>query len=453
MRSTDISIKDVSFDTEEYLYRTPIKFGGVILDRVTLLDAEVEVESRSGKRARGRGSMPLGNVWAFPSRVLAYQQTLAAMQRVAERVARIYSQTTLNGHPIEITWRLESEFHRAAKHVASELQFTEPIPPLATMVAASPFDAALHDAFGKLHELNVYRTYSREFLDDDLGRFFGSHFRGVAIDRHLSLEPVDQLPLYHLVGAIDPILPTDVVNPIGDGLPESLVDWIKADGLTHLKIKLNGDDLDWDVQRVLRVQSATESLQRSETKSRWRYSLDFNEKCRSVKYLLAFIERLRVGAASALERIAYIEQPTGRDLAANRNNVMHAASAVIPVVIDESLLDLESLLLAREMGYSGVALKACKGQTQSILLSAAAKHLQMSLCVQDLTCPGASLIQSAGLAAHIQGVAAIEANSRQYCPNANVDWARRFPGVFVIKDGTMETKGLNGLGLGAYSAE
>ena len=453
MRSTDISIKSVSFDTEEFLYRTPIKFGGVVLDRVTLLNAVVVVESATGKRARGRGSMPLGNVWAFPSQALSYQQTLAAMQQIAKQVARIYSESKLFCHPIEITWQLETDFHAAAKQVAAELQFKEPIPPLATMVAASSFDAALHDAFGKLHGLNVYRTYGRAFLDCDLSRFLGGEFRGLEIDRHISSDPVDQLPLYHLIGAIDPIFPEDVRSPVGDGLPESLVDWIHSEGLTHLKIKLNGDDLEWDVQRVLRVHAATAKVQRQPAVGQWRYSLDFNEKCRSVDYLLEFLDRLRFTAAAALERIAYIEQPTGRDLAANRNNVMHAASALVPVVIDESLLDLESLLLAREMGYTGVALKACKGQTQSILLSAAARHLNMSVCVQDLTCPGASLIQSAGLAAHILGVTAIEANSRQYCPNANADWARQFPGVFVIKNGIMETKGLKGVGLGAYPAD
>ena len=70
---------------------------------------------------------------------------------------------------------------------------------------------------------------------------------------------------------------------------------------------------------------------------------------------------------------------------------MHEASKLLPVVIDESLLDLESLLLARDMGYTGVALKACKGQTQSLLMAAAAQKYGMFLCVQDLTCPGASL--------------------------------------------------------------
>jgi hypothetical protein len=118
-------------------------------------------------------------------------------------------------------------------------------------------------------------------------------------------------------------------------------------------------------------------------------------------------------------------------------------------VIDESLTDLESLRLAREMGYTGAALKACKGQTQSLLMAAGAQLWKMFLCVQDLTCPGASLIHSAGLAAHIPGVAAIEANARQYVPAANKGWEEKFPGIFRIRDGFMKTGEITGPGLGA----
>ena len=136
-------------------------------------------------------------------------------------------------------------------------------------------------------------------------------------------------------------------------------------------------------------------------------------------YLLEFLGQVKAQAPAGFARIQYIEQPTGRDLKANRGNVMHEASKLRPVVIDESLTDLESLKLAREMGYTGAALKACKGQSQALLMAAAAQKDGMFLCVQDLTCPGASLIHSAGIAAHVPGVAAIESNSRQYCPGAN----------------------------------
>jgi hypothetical protein len=128
---------------------------------------------------------------------------------------------------------------------------------------------------------------------------------------------------------------------------------------------------------------------------------------------------------------------------------MHEAARLRPVVIDESLTDLEALLLAREMGYTGVALKACKGQSQAMLMAAAAQKFGMFVCVQDLTCPGASLVHSAGIAARIPGNAGIEANARQFVPAANKAWEARFPGLFTIHEGVMHTGQLTGQGLGA----
>jgi len=451
VKPTDIRIDEVRFSYQDYLYRTPIKFGGVASDRVTLLDVECTVRTGAGKTARGFGSMPLGNIWSFPSRVLKFDDTLAAMKALTERIARITADCKETGHPIDLTHALEPAYIRAAGEVSRTLNLADPIPILCTLVCASPFDAALHDAFGKIHGLNCYHTYGPDFLSHDLGHYLGSDFQGERLDQYVSREPKPRMPLYHLVGALDPIEVSDVTKPIGDGLPETLPEWIRFNGLTHLKIKLNGDDLGWDVERVVRVDAAAERTQRERGVSRWFYSLDFNERCRNVEYLLEFLRRVKEQAAAGFERVQYIEQPTARDLKANRSNVMHEAAKLRPVVIDESLIDLESLQLAREMGYTGAALKACKGQSQSLLMAAAARKYGLFLCVQDLTCVGASLIHSAGLAAHVPGVAAIEANGRQFCPAANAPWEGRFPGLFRVSDGTMETGVLTGPGLGAVA--
>ena len=127
---------------------------------------------------------------------------------------------------------------------------------------------------------------------------------------------------------------------------------------------------------------------------------------------------------------------------------MHAAAKIKPVVIDESLIDFDSLLLAREQGYSGVALKACKGHSEALLMGAAAQKYGLFLCVQDLTCIGASFLHSASLAARIPTIAGIEGNGRQYCPAGNRGWDERFPGMFQITDGTVATRELDGPGLG-----
>ncbi|MFQ3593672.1 MAG: enolase C-terminal domain-like protein [Gemmataceae bacterium] len=443
MKPTDLCIRDVTYSFSDYLYRTPIKFGGVPVDRVTLLDVAITVETRAGLVATGHGSMPLGNVWSFPSRKLHYDQTLAAMKALANDLARLTATCRESGHPLDLTHLLEPLYHQAAS--AQSANLAEPIPPLCTLVVASPFDAALHDAMGKAHGLSCWHTYGCDFVSHDLGHYLGPEFAGEDLARYVLREPVPSLPLYHLVGALDPLTAGDVTHPVGDGLPETLAEWIDSNGLTHLKIKLNGDDLAWDVERVLRVDAVAEQARPG---GRWSYSLDFNERCPDVSALLEFLHRLREKGQRAYERVAYIEQPTARDLKAHRHQTMHAASALRPVVIDESLLDLESLQLAREMGYTGAALKACKGQSQSLLMAAAAQKYGMFLCVQDLTCPGASLIHSASLAAHIPGVQAIEANARQYVPAANAGWEHRFPGVFTIRTGVMDTSCLNGVGLG-----
>jgi L-alanine-DL-glutamate epimerase-like enolase superfamily enzyme len=448
-RSSDIRIDEVTFGFEDYLYRTPIKFGGTEVDRVTLINVNCTVRNSAGKVAKGFGSMPLGNVWSFPSKTMPYERTLEAMKVLSERVSTITNGYKEFGHPVDINRDLEPLYLKAAAEVSQKLKLDQAIPHLCTLVVASPFDAAVHDAFGKLHNRSTYQTYGPDLMRHDLSHYIGDEFKGEYLERYVLKTPKPEMPLYHLVGAVDPIVAADIKKRINDGLPETLPEWIRYNGLTHIKIKLNGEDLKWDVDRVLSVEKTAAEAQRSRGVTNWNYSLDFNEKCPNVAYLLEMMRTIKEKAPAGFKRIQYVEQPTKRDLKADRANVMHEAAKLCPVVIDESLTSKEMLMLAREMGYSGTALKACKGQAEALLMGAVAQKYKMFLCVQDLTCPGASLIHSAGLAAHVPGVAAIEANARQYVPIANKGWEKRFPGIFVIKDGMIKTGVLDGPGLSA----
>jgi L-alanine-DL-glutamate epimerase-like enolase superfamily enzyme len=456
LKSSDIRIDEVVHGYEDYVYRAPYKFGGRVVDRVTLLNVHCRVTTRNGQTAWGFASMTMGNIWAFPSATMSYDTTLNAMKVLASRIARITQDCSELGHPLDIAHVLEPEYLKVAAEVSAELELSEPIPKLCTLVVASPFDAALHDAFGKVHRRNVYDTYGPDLMTHDVSRYLGADFHGVRLDRMLLPAPQLRIPVFHSVGGLDPLEASDVKTPasaalrrgrpIGDGLPETLDEWIRRDGLVRLKIKLQGDDLSWDVERTLaidRLAQASEGM---------KYCLDFNERCPDVQYVLDCLRQIRDRSRDAFERILYIEQPTARDLHANRQNVMHEAARLRPIVIDESLTDLESLLLAREMGYTGVALKACKGQSQTVLMAAAAQKYKMFLCVQDLTCPGASLIHSVGIAARVPAVAGIEANARQYVPAANEPWHHRFPGIFTITDGYIRTAEIGGPGLGIPEA-
>ena len=446
-RPNDLRIVEVDHHFDEFRYRTPYQFGGRTSDRVTILNVNCRVRTAAGREAWGFGSMTLGSTWSFPA--VPYDVGLGAMIALAGEMRRLTAACDEQGHPIDLFRVLEPEYLRAAAAVSRARELSVPIPKLCTLVVASAFDDAVHDAYGKAFSASSYETYGPSFMSRDLSHDLGPEFKGEYLDRYVPSAPRARTPVFHSVGAGDPLEAGDVKARIDDGLPNTLEEWIHRDGLTHFKMKLNGGNLEADIERIVRIDRVVNRVQATRGVKECKYLADFNEGCPNVGYLLEVLRRVREATPIGFERILYIEQPTSRDLQKDRANVMHEAAKLRPVVIDESLTDLESLLLAREMGYTGVALKACKGQSQAMLMAAAAQKFGMFLCVQDLTCPGASLIHSAGIAARVPGNAGIEANARQFVPSANAAWEPRFPGLFTIRDGAMDTGQLSGPGLGA----
>jgi L-alanine-DL-glutamate epimerase-like enolase superfamily enzyme len=443
--STAARIDSLDIDFADFRYRAPYKFGGREVDKVTMLNVRCRLSTRAGKSADGNAAMSMGNVWAFPA--LPYDTTLAAMKTLAERFARITRDYKDYAHPLDVNHELEPEYLKAAAEVSREMSLTTPVPKLCTIVSYSPIDAALHDAFGRLHGRNSFHACGRDFVRYDLAHYLNDEFKGEYLDSYVSRHAAPRVRMYHSVGASDALDASELKTHIGDGLPETLEDWIPYSGITALKIKLNGADLASDVDRVAAIDRVTTRAQAKRNFHDWIYSLDFNERCPNVQYLLDFEHQIKEKAPNAFTRVQYIEQPTARDLAANRQNTMFEAAKLRPVVIDESLTGLDTLLMAREMGYTGVALKACKGQSGTLLMAAAAQKYKMFRCVQDLTCPGAAFVHSVGIAAHIPGTSALEANAREYVPGASAGWEKRYPGLFNVRDGYLHTTGLDAVGL------
>ena len=86
-KPTDIRVLDVVVAFEPVSFRAPLKFGGRVVDHTYLINARAEVESRTGKKASGFGSMPVGNVWAWPSTVVEPADSETAMKAYAEKFA------------------------------------------------------------------------------------------------------------------------------------------------------------------------------------------------------------------------------------------------------------------------------------------------------------------------------------------------------------------------------
>lgn len=450
LMQTDIFLKSVTPWTEHFAYRSPMKFGGRVVTDVTILNVKVEVESRSGLTGTGYGSMTMGNAWAWISSTLSNDQTLRAMVEMGTKICEVAAAYPEAGHPMEICHAVAQSYEKTAQGVMESqgLAGLGVFPKLAQLVAASPLEAAIFDAYGKMLRMDSFNLLSGDFMNYDLSHYLNEDFRGEFLDRYTLREPKEWLPLYHLVGGLDPLTDADIPQRLNDGLPETLGEWIEADGLTHLKIKLNGENLEQDVARTVAVDAVAAEAQARRGCTHWVYSADFNEKCYGEDYVIDWLKLVTERAPQAIGRLQYVEQPTNRDLKRKPVIEMFRAAQIRPVVIDESLTDFDALLLSRKRGYSGVALKACKGHHEALLMGAAAQKYEMFLCVQDLTCPGASFLHSASLAAHIPAVQAIEGNGRQYCPSANERFVPLYPDVFKVQNGLIHTGRLCQPGLG-----
>ena len=135
------------------------------------------------------------------------------------------------------------------------------MPTLAALVCASAFDLALHDAYGRVNGTPTYLTYRAPWMNRDLSAYLqpAADAPGVSFtDRYpadfFRSAPETRLLAWHLVGGLDHLTAAEAAGSgPDDGYPVSLDEWIRRDGLVALKVKLRGDDAEWDFRRLQRV--------------------------------------------------------------------------------------------------------------------------------------------------------------------------------------------------------
>src|SRR5262245_24734226 len=158
-KSSNIRIENISFGYHEDIFRAPVGFAGAVVDRATRITVRCSVRTADGKVTNGFGSMPFNHTFSFPSRKLTNENKNDAMKALAAELAKVTGGYQEFGHPLEINWNLAPEYLKAAADVSERLRLADPIPKLCTLVTAAAFDAAIHDAFGKAHQLNSFDTY------------------------------------------------------------------------------------------------------------------------------------------------------------------------------------------------------------------------------------------------------------------------------------------------------
>lgn len=445
--SSGCRIVATSVDFADLAMRVPLKFGTGVVESVVSATARVTVEGAGGARAEGLGQILLGELWSFPSECVDRRLRLQAMRRVSEQAAAWLAAERPEGHPLEIGWVLKQKTPELCREATEHLSLAEPMPLLSGLNSASPFDAAVHDACGKLRGRSTYDCYGPG-ESPDLSSFLGSGFVGRYISRFLRDRYHPEIRIQHLVGGSDKLRESEVgPDDPDDGLPVSLEKWIERDGVHSLKVKLSGHDVDADVARMIDVYAvATAALQRQPARRLW-LSADSNEQTENVDACVAFLEKLRRDCPPAFEALRYLEQPTGRDLRVSHED-MTPAARIKPVMVDEAVAELDDLDLAYQLGWSGVALKTCKGHTATLLMIAKTVEAGRGITVQDLTNPAHSYIHSVGVAARVKNTVEVEANARQFIPSANDALAARFPRLFALRDGVIRTDEILPVGLG-----
>ena len=327
-------------------------------------------------------------------------------------------------------------------------ELDEPLPYLAALVCFSPFDIALHDAYGNVNGMPVYGTYNRDYMNADLSHYleaadnytfdFGNRY-----PEDFFVKPAaGELAAWHLVGGKDLLDRSEATgNEPDDGYPVYLPDWIREDGLKCLKVKLTGTDSRWDYERLVKVGEISLSHD-----VEW-LTADFNCQVTEPGYVNDILDRLMAEYPAIYKMILYVEQPFPYDLEKYSIDVI-SVSARKPLFMDESAHDWRLVKLGRELGWTGVALKTCKTQTGALLSLCFAKAHGMTLMVQDLTNPMLAQIPHVLLAANAGTIMGVETNSMQFYPEASRYEASIHPGLYKRRNGKVYLDSLKGNGFG-----
>ncbi|MHC4071227.1 MAG: enolase C-terminal domain-like protein [Planctomycetota bacterium] len=446
---TDISPVSVGLYFIPVQTRIPLKFGLEITTAVTCARVRMTVADGQGQKAKGWGETPLSVQWAWPSS-LGYQERCDTMQHFCRMLAEEWALIHRHGHPIELgSDFIESTLPGLLEQLNRKRGGqAEPMPHLAALVCCSAFDQALHDAYGKLLGRDVYSTYNAEFMNKDLSAFIepaeGSNisFEGKYPEDFFVSPAPKSLPAWHLVGGKDLLDASELTGEEpDDGYPVLLPDWIKRDGLTCLKVKLRGNDSEWDYERLIRVGEIA-----IDNDVLWLTS-DFNCTVTDPAYVNEILDRLMTDCPGIYQMILYVEQPFPYELEQNQIDV-HGVSARKPLFMDESAHDWKLIRLGRSLGWTGVALKTCKTQTGALLSLCWAKAHGMTLMVQDLTNPMLAQIPHVRLAAHAGTIMGVETNSMQFYPAASAAEEVVHPGLYRRRDGQVDLSTLSGPGFG-----
>jgi hypothetical protein len=392
--------------------RMPFRFGVITMRSAPMLTLAAEIEDRCGVRATGYAADFLAYRWFDKRPEKSLADNCADLLRAVDVAGALYLEAGTEGHTSAFAlWR-------ATYPEIERLALASGCNRLVAAFGSSMLERAVIDGLGRL----AGRSYFELVRDDHLGIDLGAispDLQGRAVPDFLPARPLGRLHVRHTVGLIDPITALDVREPVNDGLPETLEDYLERDGIGYLKIKVGGA-LEADFARLEKIAAVLERRER-----RFGITLDGNEQYQTIDDFMALLERIK--GARALRRlwdqVLLIEQPLDRAVAMAPavEPVLRALGRDKPIIIDEADDRISAFKEAIALGYRGVSHKNCKGIYKSLhnLALAAVRNArrgrdELFLSAEDLSNLPVVPLQADLASVALLGITHVERNGHHY---------------------------------------
>ncbi len=336
---------------------------------------------------------------------------------------------------------------------------------LTSSFASALLERAMLDAVCRLSDKSMFDMLREDRLEFRPGQLH-RELHATDFAHVLPRRPVTEINIRHTVGIFDPLTDEDwpAAERLSDGLPETLDDYIKQQGIRYFKVKISGD-VDADLRRLARLWEIMP------TEAEPVVTLDANEAFADLATFAQFVRRFEREQLGLFQHVLYIEQPLPRSLAFDQQaaRAIPEIAEAKPLIIDESDGTLTACHRALQIGYAGTSHKNCKGFFKSLANLALVAHFASDerptvLSAEDLQNLPVVPLQQDFVSVGILGLDHCERNGHHYnfglSMLSDVDKRNataRHPDLYEqrgdewflrIRDGRVQCASLHGVGFG-----
>lgn len=386
--------------------RLPFRFGAATLRQARQAFLRVRIEDAAGRSASGMAAELMVPKWFDKSPQLSNDDNTDQLRR-SLMLACAAVKATGFGSAFSLHSAVEEAHHLRAAG--------ENLNGLIASFGLALVNRAILDALCRLQGVTVAQAIRANLPGIDAST--APDLAGFDLPGFLaSLHPAATIAARHTVGLVDAITEADVAafDRLDDGLPESLEAAIDAYGLTFFKIKVSGDT-PADIDRLSRIAALIDAKV-----PRYSLSLDGNEQFSSAEAVMELLARIKDAPQlqKFAEAILFIEQPIARSHAFDK--AITVLADFKPVEIDESDATIDAFVTARDLGYTGISSKSCKGFYRALLNRARLSHWSAEgggpyfMSAEDLTTQAGLAVQQDLALAALIGMTHIERNGHHY---------------------------------------